>query len=566
MKGFFKNLLISFLIAVMTLGPSSLAYDDVPGSSPYFYAIEYLRRNDVVRTKKLFKPQTLISKAEFIQYLVKLNNPDFNAKKTVRLPYEDTRDAAWYASYVHEAIQLGILSGNEKKLNPYSKLNKIEALKLLFNSQSIPVPRKHVGKIPYKDVQRNKQSQGLIMRALELDLIEQKSNDRVGIYDKVTRAEAALMIYRLDLVNIRPSSTFKNNASSDDVRLQKFINAWELVTGNYVDKDGLDKKILSDSAIRALVESLDDPYSVYLDEEENSFFGDELDGQIEGIGAFIAVNEEDEVTIVSPIHNSPAYHAGVKAGDVVIGVDDFDAKGQSLQDVVNRIKGPKGTKVKLMLRRGGRTVTIEVVRDVIQIESLSYEVIGKGDIMYIKLLNFNQNAIEDLREVSEIIENNSKIKGVILDLRNNPGGLLDVAVGLLGFFLPQGSQAVHIEYNFFNYTQNTTGSPSLEDYPMMVLINKGSASASEIVAGALQDNDQAMVIGEQSFGKGTVQELNYFGDSSSLKITVAKWLTPDRHEIQGNGITPDVKVVDEEVGGVDRILEKAITELNKQIR
>ncbi len=176
-----------------------------------------------------------------------------------------------------------------------------------------------------------------------------------------------------------------------------------------------------------------------------------------------------------------------------------------------------------------------------------------------------ENAVKDFREVVEIITQNPNIKGVVLDLRNNPGGLLDVSIGILNFLLPHNSIAVHIKYSYFNFTQYTSGQGELQDYPMVVLVNKGSASASEILAGALQDYDIAKIIGETTFGKGTVQEINYFGDSSSLKLTVAEWLTSNLNSIQGNGIEPDIEVLAGQ-SGTDNQLSRAIQELNRMIR
>ncbi len=562
-----KKLIIGIIVGILLFNTTAFAYDDIPHTSEYFYAIEYLRRNDVFPDKKLFRPDIIISKAEFIKYLVKLNNPDLvPGKIKANLPFQDTRNTSWYAPYFQEALRLGILSDRTEKINPYNKITVYEAIELLFHSRSIPIPRRWVGTIPYKDVENNKGVQALVMRAVELGVVAPEKPDKFGLYRRLTRARAAHMIYKMDLVDLRTTPSSQAQVVSGlDSRLQKIISVWELINANYVKKDDIDAKNLSDNAIRSMVEALEDPYSAYMDESQNATFSDEFDGEIEGIGAFVGVDEDGNVTIVAPIKDSPAYKAGVKAGDVIIKVGDFDAVGATLYDVVNHIKGPKGTKVELTLRRDGRNVIIEVVRDVIVIEPVEYEVIGNGRIMHIKLLNFNENAPQKFQEVVEIITKDSTIKGVILDVRNNPGGLLSAAIGILNYILPNNSAATHIKYNYFNYSQYTQGQGELNDYPMVVLANKGSASASEIVAGALKEYDVAKIVGETTFGKGTVQEVNYFGDTSSLKLTVAEWLTPNWNSIQGNGIAPDIEVVNTETGG-DRQLDRAISELNKLIR
>lgn len=543
-----------------------MAYEDVHYSSPYYYSIEYLRRNDVFKNTRLFKPEILISRVEFIKYLVLLNNPDYRTRKNVNLPFSDTRNNAWYASYLHEAIILGIITGNEGRINPYEKITVLSALELLFHSRQIPIPRRFVGDVPYSDLARNKRAQPIVMRSIELGVVTPESPAKFGLYKRLTRERAAHMIYKMDIVDLRESgSPSTSDLSSLDPGLQKIISTWEIINANYVHRDEIDAKELSNNAIDSMMETLGDPYSVFMDESENQAFSDEFDGEIEGIGAFIAIDDDGRITIVSPIKNSPAEKAGIKAGDIIIKVDDFETEGSNLYETVDHIKGPKGTTVKLTLLRDGRTVVIEVVRDVINIYSLDYEVIENGKVMRINLLNFNQNAAQEFKEIAEIITANSNIKGIILDVRNNPGGLLDAAIGILSSFLPNNSAAVQINYSYFNFTQYTRGGGELQDYPVMVLVNKGSASASEIVAGALQEYGVAKLIGETTFGKGTVQEVNYFIDNSSLKLTVAEWLTPLGKSIQESGIEPDIKVAETE-GSYDAVLNRAIQELKKLMR
>ncbi|MBU0727749.1 S41 family peptidase [Patescibacteria group bacterium] len=559
-----KKLLSSVLLSIILFVSFAHAhvYEDVPRESPYFYSIDYLRRNDVFLDTKNFNPDMIITRAEFIKYLVLLNKPDYTEKTNVDLPFEDTSNTAWYASYFDSAIDLGILSDRNKNAYPYKKLTLTDALELLFHSQSIPIPNIYKGSIPYTDVQRNEAYAPLIMRSLSFGLIVPDSFDYVGIYRRVTRAEAARMIYKMDLVNLTPAGG-SNSMESYDLGLQKIISSWDLIYSSYINRDDVDKTSLSDAALTAMIEYLDDPYSAYLDQEANSAFSDDLDGEIEGIGAFIGVNDGDEIMIIAPMDDSPAERAGIMAGDIVTKVDDTEVEGLSLYEVVNLIKGPKGTTVTITVKRGTSTKVINVTRDVIKIASLQYEVKDNGKAMYIKLSQFNQNAPKEFGEVVEIIQNSSEIKGLIIDVRDNPGGLLDSALKILNYLLLPDAEAVTIKYNYFEYTQYNKGKGELVGFPMVVLVNSGSASASEILAGALQDFDLAKIIGEQTFGKGSVQEVNYFVDNSSLKLTVAKWLTPLNNDIQVNGVTPDIKVSDNENTDIDEQLNRAISELNK---
>ncbi|MBU0577241.1 PDZ domain-containing protein [Patescibacteria group bacterium] len=561
-----KKLLASIILSVILFTSYTFAhqYEDIPNDHEYYYAIHYLRRNDVFMDTKEFNPDIIINRAEFIKYLVLLNDPDYTERTDVNLPFEDTQNNAWYASYFADAIDLGIISDEETKMYPYDKLTVVDALELLFHSQSIPIPKVYKGTIPYEDVLRNTHYAPLIMRALEFGIIHPESMDHVGFYKRVTRAEAAYMIYKMDLVNLTPPGG-EANLSSFDSQLQKVIAAWDIIFSGYLNKDELDRMAMSDAAISAMVETFDDPYSAYLDREENTAFSDDLDGEIEGIGAYIGVNEEDEITIIAPMSGSPAEAAGVESGDIITKVDETDIEGLSLYEVVNLIKGPKGTTVALTVRRNGGAEVIEIVRDVITINSLEYEVID-NEIMRVKLFSFNQNLPDDFQEVVEIMENNSNIKGLIIDVRDNPGGLLDSAIRVLNHLMLPEAEIVTIKYNYFEYTQYSKGDGELFGYPTVVLINGGSASASEILAGALRDYDLATIIGEKSFGKGTVQEVNYFLDDSSLKITVAKWLTPLNFDIQKEGIEPHITVEDNTQTYADEQLERAISEINKMIR
>lgn len=567
----FKKLLtISLtLVTFLALAPVTLAhqYQDVPQGSSYYYPVDYLRRNDVFKDTQYFYPDILISKAEFVKYLVVLNSPQFRPVAVAGLPFEDTRDNAWYASYFKEAIKLGILDARQPKAEPDKKLTVVDALTLLFHSQSIPIPNVFKGNIPYTDVARNTQAQALIMRALSLNVISPQRNDYVGIYQRVTRAQAARMIYQMDLVTLgSATSNGLPQVSNYSKDLQKIISVWELIEGNYLGRKDLDTPQLADVVLENLVNGLDDPYSTYMDEEENRNFIDSLDGEIEGIGAVVGYNDNKEITVVSPIKGSPAEAAGLMAKDVILEVDDMSVSGMTLEDAVVLIKGPKGTTVKLKIRRGTDTKTLIIERDLIEISSVETELLNGGSIMHLSLYQFDFNAAEEFSAAVSKVKGDSNIKGMILDMRSNPGGLLDAAVRILGHFVKAQEEVVTINYADFSQVLLSRGDAELAGFPVVVLINEGSASASEIVAGALQDYGLATIVGQRSFGKGSVQEVNYFTDNSSLKLTVAKWLTPRLQDIQDGGIYPDVSVADNESTDADEQLSKAIEELAKLMR
>lgn len=566
-KKFLTVTLTFFSFLLMTPVVMAFEYKDVPQDSSYYYPVDYLRRNDVFKDTPYFNPDVIISKAEFVKYLVTLNSPSFRPTSYAELPFEDTRNNAWYASYFKEAIKLGILDERQPKAEPDKKLTVIDALKLLFHSQSIPIPNVYKGGIPYTDVERNTQAQALIMRALQLNLIVPQRADYVGIYQRVTRAQAARMIYQMDLVTLgSATSNSLPQVSNYSNELEKIISVWQLIEGSYLRRGNLDKAQIADNVLKDLVSQLDDPYSTYMDEEENTNFIDGLDGEIEGIGAVIGYNDAKEITIVSPIKGSPADKVGLMPGDIIVEVDDTDTTGMTLEDAVFLIKGPKGTTVKLKIRRSSGTKIFTIERDLIEIPTVEYEQLDGGKIAHVSLSQFNFNAAEEFQQAVDKIKSNPSVKGLIFDLRGNPGGLLDAAVNILGHFVKAQDEVVSIHYADYTQVLLSRGDAELAGFPVVVLIDGGSASASEIVAGALQDYGLATIVGQKSFGKGTVQEVNYFIDNSSLKLTVAKWLTPDLQDIQDGGIYPDVMATDNASTEADEQLNAAIDQIHKLIR
>lgn len=323
----------------------------------------------------------------------------------------------------------------------------------------------------------------------------------------------------------------------------------EVIRNSYVDSSNIKDEDLVYGAIKGMVDALGDPYSIFLEPEVSRVFQENINGSFEGIGAEIG-KQDGLLTIISPLKNSPAERAGLKAGDKVLFVDEASTVDLTVDEAVQIIRGPKGTVVVLTINREGLKddLKISIVRDTIRIPNLSWEK-KEGDIAYIELYHFTESAKGDFEELAnEILRSNAN--RIILDLRNNPGGILEVAVDIAGWFLPAKSVVASEARGdgSAGKVYKTRGNGALSDYPIIVLINQGSASASEILAGALRDNRQVKLLGEKTFGKGSVQQLSQLSDGSNIKITVAKWLTPNGISIDKNGLEPDVKVeITEEV-------------------
>jgi carboxyl-terminal processing protease len=330
----------------------------------------------------------------------------------------------------------------------------------------------------------------------------------------------------------------------DDIDFSQFWQVWNKIQTEFVDKP-ISEKQLFYGAIMGMVSSIGDPYSVFMEPQESKDFQQELKGSFEGIGAEIAI-KNNQLVIVSPLVESPAEKAGIKAGDKILFIDDLDTIGLDVNEAVTKIRGPKGTNVILTIWRDNETKErkITITRDTIKIISASWKMEEKNGrkIAVIKLSHFNEDTNNRLiKAINEILI--SKVDGIILDLRGNPGGYIDQAISIASHWLSAGQTVVSEKFSDGQVTQHlANGKAELKDYKTIVLVNGGSASASEIVAGALQDHKIATILGEQSFGKGSVQNLEDYADGSAVKLTIARWLTPNGTTIDKQGITPDVKV------------------------
>lgn len=343
-----------------------------------------------------------------------------------------------------------------------------------------------------------------------------------------------------------------------------FWDVWTKVQEEFVNRSKLDYQKMAYGAISGMLGALDDPYTVFFPPEENKAFSQSMQGNLEGIGAEIG-NRKGIITIVAPLKDSPAMKVGLKSGDKIYKINDKMAEGLSVEEAVTLIRGPKGTEVALTVLREGWTEFKEfkITRAVINVPIVKLEMKQVGDkkIAHLALYQFTDNSVAEFeRAVQEILS--SDAKGLVLDLRGNPGGYLESAVEMASWFLPSGQVVVSEDFgNGKKEEHKSFGINKLGSFPTVVLIDQGSASASEILAGALRDNLKIQLVGEKSFGKGSVQKLESMGSGTALKVTVAKWLTPSGHSIAEQGLEPDVKIgytaADAE-DGLDPQLDKAL--------
>lgn len=370
---------------------------------------------------------------------------------------------------------------------------------------------------------------------------------------------------------ISPNDVIFLNKESQDktIDFALFWKVWGLLKEKYVDRSSLDAKALFYGAIKGMLAATGDPYTTFFDPKENSDFKEDMSGTFDGIGAEMGI-KDDLLTIIAPLEGMPAEKAGLMAGDKILKINGEDTDNLSIEEAVSKIRGPRGTEVTLSIYRKSETAPRDVTvrRDVILVKSVRFEMKG-DDIAYIRVSRFGEDTEKEFKDAVKQTTD-SKAKGLVLDLRNNPGGYLESAVNMGSFMIPFGKTVVIEESGTGERRDDKArGGDVLSSIPTVVLINEGSASASEILAGALRDDrNNVTLIGKRSFGKGSVQEFIPTSKDTSVKITVAHWLTPSGKQINKIGISPDIEVdltADDIKDGRDPQLEKALETLKSKL-
>lgn len=336
---------------------------------------------------------------------------------------------------------------------------------------------------------------------------------------------------------------------------------WDAIQEKYVSRPVTSEQLLH-GALEGMVRSLDDPYSFYIKPGEAAAFEDEINGKFEGIGAELGLKDK-KIVVIAPLANTPAERSGIRAGDTIISIDGVQTEAMTLEQAVSRIRGKAGTKVELEIaRQDNMPRKISLTRARIQVKSVKMEFrdVQGGAVSIIKISSFTQSTVQEFNQALRTMLL-QKPRGIILDVRNNPGGYLSAALAVADTFLSDGTIVIE---DFGHGTQEKTDadpSAPLASIPVVVVINEGTASAAEILAGALQDRLHAVVIGKKSFGKGSVQEITDLSDGSTLKLTVARWLTPNGRSIDGTGIEPSEPIdlsQDDEAHDRDPQLDRAL--------
>lgn len=346
--------------------------------------------------------------------------------------------------------------------------------------------------------------------------------------------------------------------------LEPFLEVLSIIRSEYIDKE-IDTKHLIPGAIKGMLLELGDPYSRYMDqvsfqrEQENL-----LMGHFNGLGIIITIVDE-QLTVISPIEDTPAYNAGIKTDDKIFEIDGESTKGISLDEAVNILRGEKGVPVTLTIKRENieEMLEITIIRDIIEVEAVKEKLLEEDQVGYIRISTFNANTAPELKRVlNDFAE--IPLKGIIVDLRNNPGGLLESSIEVASQFIKEGDIVKIKGRNELTKVYHTYGN-NYPDWPLIILINKGSASASEIVAGAIQDNERGIAIGEQSFGKGLVQQIYPLSDDSAVIISTSEYYTPNSRIINNIGIEPEITIINQGDSEEDDQLNAALDYILKDL-
>lgn len=517
------------------------------------------------------KDNQIVSRGDFVRAAIKAL--DYQTSKSKRqLPY--LRIPKALKPYVEVAHDSGALESFGRDLQLANGITRGQALAVLVRLKSLT--SKEV--VRFRDVRSGTPEADAIAVAQKLNWMMPQSSTHFGVRRMLKGSEAKLLLRRVTgevipdrevperLQPIRsstfaPTKTFKKTqvqgkdnkpqtikislsgvGTSSSARLPKYQileTVWQYINEHFVYEENIDPEKAAYMAAEALVNSLGDKYSAFLRPAGISNLETQIRGTVTGIGA--QVEQKDGIlTIVTPLRSSPAEAAGLKPKDEILKADGVDLTTLGFMEAVDRVRGPKGSTVLLTIRRNGNEFEVSVKRDDIKVPEI--DIAWQGTIAVVKLLQFGKTTENELRALMEQVQSKNP-SGIVLDLRSNPGGLLMAANIVLSNFLPKGSEIASIISRDDTRIDTTTDPPTIrQNIPLIVLVNEGSASASEIVAGALQDHSRATIVGVNTFGKGTVQQVVRFNDESGLKVTIAGWHTPKGIKIDENGIKPDLIV------------------------
>lgn len=565
----------------------------IPKNIEFAEAFNYLLENDILDQKayKIIALDSQMPKREFVTILLKSLgfSPQTLSEIKVKRCFDLPKDSP-YIPYFEAAINLNIIRPLKTKKNcrPLSPVSKKQALFMIFQGAGIPAPKIFAYEYKPKDLKISDLSSPLFSKALEINLINVDKSNFIQPNHSLSYREGIELIYKMmlyldpeirkeinipeikleidfnklnELFNQQLDNTITIINEKDIPNLEVLLTILEKLSTDYYfrEKDKMTKEIIVYNAIKAILEKLSDPHTQF-QEPASNLIQQALGQKFEGVG--IQIQEKDQEIIISNIiKNTPAFFSGLKAKDILKKINGESVLGLKLDEIANRIRGPTGSEVSLTIFRpeSKQELIFVIKRAEIQINQIDYRML-ENEIGLIEINVFNQNADQDFKNALFSL-NAQNMKKLIVDVRGNPGGFFDVTLNILENFLEKDKIITHLLFLDKKVAQKSNGDGNLKNIPLIVLIDEGSASASEIFAAAIKEHGIGKIVGTKSFGKGTVQEVIFFKDNSVFKLTIAEWLTPKENKIDGIGIIPDVVV--ENSPNEDSQLKKALELLNQ---
>jgi carboxyl-terminal processing protease len=501
----------------------------------------------------------LVSRGDFIRsaiILLGLENTSVDSSED--LPYR--RVAKGLEKYIRIAHKRNALESFGYDLLLAQDITRGQALRVMVNLTGFDTPEP----VTFKDVKIGTPDERAVRVAVKKEWMDPIRSNLFGVRRKLSGKDAHSLLRAVtgeegikSKVQQNTVPTIQINSSNKRLmnlpKTQILETIWSVIQRDFFYNDKIDPDEAAYKAAEGLIESLGDKYTTFMRPVRSRQFQNQIKGEITGIGAQVEYIN-GILTIVTPMTGSPAEAAGLEPGDQILKADGEELSNIGFMEAVEKVRGPKGSSVKLTVRRNDIEFVVDVTRNVIRVPEAI--ITWQGQVVVIKIAQFGRITNDDLRpKIADIMKQDPK--GIVLDLRNNPGGLLTAANTVMSIFVPMGSDVVEIRSRSGNRMEKTSFQQITPDtVPMAVLMNEGSASASEIVAGALQDHDRATLIGAKTFGKGTVQQVLQFNDQSSVKMTIAEWYTPLGNKIDGMGVNPDIGL--SEVDGRDALMIRAL--------
>ncbi len=541
-----KKTLALVVLLSLFLSPTATfaSYEDVSEDCPYQESIAYLELTGALDSAENFRPDALVTKAEFFKILFKVFGAE--TETPAESSFKDVPKNEWFSPYAELALDSGLVS--EGVFEPGRNLRRGEVLGTLLEAYgySPAIIAASQRSQLFADIGPQHPYYSLISRAADMGILETDSTSRYFPYEKLSRGEVADMIYSLEEWVTVSLAEEEVEESDDFYKSDIFADIWRRILSDLYLPSGeeIDEEALFQVAVKAVLESLSDPYTKYFDAKDASEFMDSLGGSFEGIGAIMVQDEGTlEIFISGFIDESPAAKSGLKAGDLLTAVDGVSVSELAFEDVVERIKGPAGTTVEITILREDETLTYKITRAAIGLDLVKGSIFN-DDSWLIEIDSFGSDIWEDTMTTLATLEAEvAKPEAIILDLRGNPGGYVNMANFIAGLFLPQFTTLVYLDYGSHYESISNADIGPYQDYPLYILVDEYTASASEIAALTLSEaGKDVTVIGKQTFGKGTAQEVITYWDGSILKMTVAEWLSTGGTSVRGVGLTPDILI------------------------